>query len=176
MTRRLWIGAAVVILSNALMITFVTFDTLGRFLLVAAVIFAAVALACRSDARRLPLIMIVIITAAVQLPGLFSYPVTSDDAYRYVWDGRVQLAGIDPYHYVPLDPALAGLRDPQLFPPGEPPLINRPGGSDAVSAGRAAVVRVLGAGHAVGLGQPRRAGRRGAGGGGDHRRAGPLPR
>ena len=126
MTRRLWIGAAVVIISNALMITFVTFDTLGRFLLVAAMIFAAVAFACRSDARRLPLIMIVIITAAVQLPGLFSYPVTSDDAYRYVWDGRVQLAGIDPYHYVPLDPAPAGLRDPQLFPPDEPPLINRP--------------------------------------------------
>ena len=27
---------------------------------------------------------------------------------------------------MPLDPALAGLRDPQLFPPGEPPVINRP--------------------------------------------------
>ena len=126
MTRRLWIGAAVVILSNALMITLLTFDTFGRFLLVSSVIFAAVALACRRDARRLPLIVIVIITAAVQLPGLFSYPLTSDDAYRYVWDGRVQLAGIDPYRYVPLDPALAGLRDPQLFPPGEPPVINRP--------------------------------------------------
>jgi hypothetical protein len=126
-TRRLWIGAAIVIISNALMITFVTFDTFGRFLLVASVIFGAVAFACRRDARRLPLIMIVIITAAVQLPGLFSYPLTSDDAYRYVWDGRVQLAGIDPYRYVPLDPALAGFRDPQLFPPDEPPLINRPG-------------------------------------------------
>ncbi len=127
MTRRLWIGAAVVILSNALMITFMTFDTLGRFLLVSSVIFVAVALACRRDVRRIPLVMIVIITAAVQLPGLFSYPLTSDDAYRYVWDGRVQLAGIDPYRYVPLDPALAGLRDPQLFPPDEPPVINRPG-------------------------------------------------
>ena len=50
MTRRLWIGAAVVIISNALMITFMTFDTLGRFLLVSSVIFVAVALACRRDA------------------------------------------------------------------------------------------------------------------------------
>ncbi|HWD77427.1 MAG TPA: hypothetical protein VG497_01040, partial [Kribbella sp.] len=38
------------------------------------------------------------------------------DAYRYVWDGRVQLAGHSPYRYVPLDDALAGLRDPVLFP------------------------------------------------------------
>lgn len=41
---------------------------------------------------------------------------TSDDLYRYVWDGRVQAAGIDPYAYVPAAPQLAGLRDPALFP------------------------------------------------------------
>ena len=41
---------------------------------------------------------------------------TSDDLYRYVWDGRVQAAGIDPYDYVPAAPQLAGLRDPALWP------------------------------------------------------------
>jgi hypothetical protein len=45
---------------------------------------------------------------------LFVHPLTSDDAYRYVWDSHVQLAGIDPCR-VPLDPALSWLRHPSLF-------------------------------------------------------------
>ena len=40
----------------------------------------------------------------------------SDDINRYVWDGRVQAAGINPYRYVPNDPALAALRDETIFP------------------------------------------------------------
>ena len=39
-------------------------------------------------------------------------PLLSTDIYRYVWDGRVQAAGINPYRYIPADPALAPLRDP----------------------------------------------------------------
>jgi hypothetical protein len=38
-------------------------------------------------------------------------PALSDDVYRYVWDGRVQLHGIHPYLHPPLDPALESLRD-----------------------------------------------------------------
>ncbi|MGK4579331.1 glycosyltransferase 87 family protein [Kitasatospora sp. HPMI-4] len=57
-------------------------------------------------------------SVAVAAAGLLAPPRTSDDAYRYVWDGRVQAAGISPYRYTPADPALAGLRDPALFPPG----------------------------------------------------------
>ena len=37
-------------------------------------------------------------------------PTLSEDIYRYVWDGRVQQAGINPYAYAPIDPALAPLR------------------------------------------------------------------
>jgi hypothetical protein len=51
-----------------------------------------------------------------QLPGLTTGPLTSTDAYRYVWDGRVQLSGTSPYAHVPLDDSLARLRDPLLFP------------------------------------------------------------
>jgi hypothetical protein len=56
--------------------------------------------------------------AAVALTGLLAPPRTSDDAYRYLWDGHVQAAGISPYTYAPTDPALASLRaaDPALFP------------------------------------------------------------
>jgi hypothetical protein len=40
----------------------------------------------------------------------------SDDINRYIWDGRVQAAGINPYRYIPTDPALVPLRDALIFP------------------------------------------------------------
>ena len=43
-------------------------------------------------------------------------PLLSTDLYRYIWDGRVQAAGINPYLYVPADPALAALRDAAIYP------------------------------------------------------------
>ena len=60
---------------------------------------------------------VAVIMRAVLLPAP---PFLSSDIYRYVWDGQVQGAGINPYRYVPADPALAGLRDPDAYP-----LINR---------------------------------------------------
>ncbi|MEV0536104.1 hypothetical protein [Kitasatospora sp. NPDC050463] len=55
-------------------------------------------------------------SVAVAAAGLLAPPRTSDDAYRYVWDGRVQAAGISPYAHAPDDPALVRLRDAGLFP------------------------------------------------------------
>ena len=43
-------------------------------------------------------------------------PLLSSDIYRYVWDGRVQAAGINPYRYFPAHDALAWLRDATIFP------------------------------------------------------------
>jgi hypothetical protein len=43
-------------------------------------------------------------------------PLLSSDVYRYIWDGRVQAAGINPYRYFPADQALAFLRDITIFP------------------------------------------------------------
>ncbi len=40
----------------------------------------------------------------------------SDDLYRYVWDGLVQQAGINPYVYPPEAEALAFLREDTIFP------------------------------------------------------------
>jgi len=98
----------------------------GWHLLALAAIFVALACWVRRDLRRVSIRQLAVITLAVQLTGLLVFPLTSDDVYRYIWDGRVQLAGIDPYRYVPLDPVLTWLRDDVLFPPGRPPLINRP--------------------------------------------------
>jgi alpha-1,6-mannosyltransferase len=43
-------------------------------------------------------------------------PRLSTDIYRYIWDGRLQGVGINPYLYVPVDPQLAGLRDDSIYP------------------------------------------------------------
>jgi hypothetical protein len=43
-------------------------------------------------------------------------PRLSTDIYRYIWDGRIQGTGINPYLYVPLDPRLAQLRDDSIYP------------------------------------------------------------
>jgi hypothetical protein len=98
----------------------------GWHLLSLLLVFAALGWWVRRDLGRLGIGAVLAITVAVQLTGLLTFPLTSDDIYRYVWDGRVQLAGIDPYRYVPLDPVLSWLRDPVLFPPGGRPMINRP--------------------------------------------------
>jgi hypothetical protein len=59
--------------------------------------------------------LIVIGGIAVQLAALSAGPQGSDDLYRYIWDGRVQAAGIDPYQYAPAAPQLVSLRDPFLW-------------------------------------------------------------
>ena len=43
-------------------------------------------------------------------------PFLSSDVYRYVWDGRVQAAGINPYRYKPEAEELSLLRDDRIFP------------------------------------------------------------
>ncbi len=53
---------------------------------------------------------------ALQLAALSAPPQQSDDVYRYIWDGHVQAAGIDPYAYTPASTQLTGLRDPYLWP------------------------------------------------------------
>jgi len=40
-------------------------------------------------------------------------PSADDDIHRYVWDGRVQRLGYNPYIVVPSDPALAALHTPE---------------------------------------------------------------
>ena len=40
-------------------------------------------------------------------------PGTDDDIHRYLWDGRMQRLGYNPYVVVPSDPALAGLHTPE---------------------------------------------------------------
>ncbi len=61
-------------------------------------------------ANRAALIGIVLASVVFRLTLIGLVPSLSDDAYRYLWDGRVQQAGINPYRYAPQDEALAWLR------------------------------------------------------------------
>jgi hypothetical protein len=56
------------------------------------------------------------VAALARLTILFLPPYLSDDIYRYIWDGAVQGAGVNPYLYIPNDPALSGLRDASIWP------------------------------------------------------------
>jgi len=68
--------------------------------------------------RRASVVLILLGGIAIQLAALSAPPRESDDLYRYIWDGRVQAAGIDPYAYVPAARQLTGLRDEFLWHPG----------------------------------------------------------
>src|SRR5712691_2184144 len=71
-------------------------------------------LRCRFGRAALVLIFAVaVIARAIALPAP---PTLSTDIARYVWDGRVQAAGINPYRYVPADERLAALRDDAIYP------------------------------------------------------------
>ena len=59
--------------------------------------------------------LILLLALAFRLTMWWSPPTLSDDIYRYIWDGRVQLAGINPYRHPPDARALAPLRD-SLYP------------------------------------------------------------
>lgn len=65
---------------------------------------------------RSTLALVFVFAALFRLSILFAPPSLSDDIYRYIWDGRVQAAHINPYRYVPADDALKFLRDEAIYP------------------------------------------------------------
>ncbi|MGW1258281.1 hypothetical protein ACWD5Q_24655 [Streptomyces sp. NPDC002513] len=82
------------------------------------VLFAGAAWAVRRVPVRTAVALILAGGIAVCVAALSAPPRTSDDMYRYAWDGRVQAAGVSPYAHPPDAPQLARLRDPWLFPAG----------------------------------------------------------
>jgi hypothetical protein len=88
-----------------------------KLVLVQSLLFIAAAwVMLRSDSTRSTFLLVIVLAALFRLSLLFAPPYLSDDIYRYIWDGRVQAAGINPYRYIPADPALAHLRDDQIYP------------------------------------------------------------
>jgi len=90
--------------------------------LIQGAVFAVASLvAFRGANRRSTIAIVVAFGLLFRVLSLLSHPFASTDIYRYVWDGRVSAAGINPYAYVPADKRLMDLRDDAVYP-----LINRP--------------------------------------------------
>jgi alpha-1,6-mannosyltransferase len=95
-------------------------DNLPAFIAVALVqgivYLAAVWIVSRIESRRSTIVAVLVIAGLLRISVVFTAPYLSDDVYRYIWDGRVQAAGINPYRFVPSDKQLQALRDPAIYP------------------------------------------------------------
>jgi alpha-1,6-mannosyltransferase len=95
-------------------------DDTGPFptviLIQVGIFLAAAWVAASFSSNRAGLVIILTFAFLFRLAVLFPEPQLSSDIYRYVWDGRVQGAGINPYRYIPSAPELAKLRDDNIFP------------------------------------------------------------
>jgi len=88
---------------------------IGSFAVASLGAFAAVRIGRQTD-QNIALLIILLGAAVMRLALLFSEPGLSSDIYRYIWDGRVQASGINPYRHVPAASELAPLRDPVIWP------------------------------------------------------------
>jgi alpha-1,6-mannosyltransferase len=110
-----------VVLAGLTLVTPFAFETYGDNAFIALTISAGLlTIAATHLAERAPpdraLWLIFGLGILLRAYVLLFDPLLSSDIYRYVWDGRVQAAGINPYRYFPADQALAFLRDGTIFP------------------------------------------------------------
>ena len=61
-------------------------------------------------------VLIIAVALALRLIAFPAPPALTSDAFRYVWDGRIQWAGFNPYLWIPADERLAHLRDAVIYP------------------------------------------------------------
>jgi len=94
-------------------------EHVARMVLVTAafVVFGVAAALVRKVTVKAATWLIIIAGIALQAVGFTAPPAHSSDIYRYMWDGQVQAAGIDPYLYPPASAALAPLRNDYLWAP-----------------------------------------------------------
>jgi hypothetical protein len=81
-----------------------------------ALYLGAISLVERCPANKWTLAIIFAVALAARLVCVAAPPFLSTDIYRYVWDGKVQSAGINPFRYIPADSHLAFLRDSAIYP------------------------------------------------------------
>src|SRR5258708_25948335 len=113
------IGAILVILYRIGLHSRGAADIVGfiKLALIQSVLYLIAAwLIVRARSARSTLIIVLVLAGIFRLSLVFAPPYLSDDIYRYVWDGRVQAAGINPYRYIPADEHLQSLRDEEIYP------------------------------------------------------------
>ena len=95
--------------------SFISDSLLASWALVTAG-FVLAGLGTRGPARTSLLVMLLLIGAAARLPYMLAHPESSDDIYRYVFEGRVWADGENPFYFPPDSPRLAHLRDDVIHP------------------------------------------------------------
>ncbi len=65
-----------------------------------------------------PAVAFWVVTAGLVARGILLplEPMLSDDIFRYIWEGRIQTEGFNPYTIAPNDDRLEALRDDEIFP------------------------------------------------------------
>ena len=119
--RLLWLAAIGVVLLLLAGMTPRLYGRLGdNFYIAQAMLWGVLVVGATRLAEACPerraLLLIVGVALLMRLLLLALPPLTSVDVYRYVWDGRIQGAGFNPFRYVPAAPELSHLRDAVIFP------------------------------------------------------------
>ncbi len=71
---------------------------------------------CKARPARSTLVLGLVFAAGFRVAPLTTDAYLSTDLYRYIWDGRVQASGTNPFRYVPADEHLTPLRDERVYP------------------------------------------------------------
>lgn len=96
------------------------------FAAIAGVLYAAALAALPpSGLGRRALATVLLLAAAMRAVAFVPPPLLSTDVYRYIWDGRVQASGVNPYFYMPAAPELRDLRDEGVGAAAIYPNVNR---------------------------------------------------
>jgi hypothetical protein len=112
-TRALIASAAYVAIFIA--ISFAATDPEHRFVFVGLVLAAGASLLFVHLRCTLPPLYILLGAVALRVVVFWMPPTLSDDAYRYVWDGRIQHDGVNPYRLKPSDSEFAPYHTEVLY-------------------------------------------------------------
>lgn len=112
------LAGAVIAFTLAVPPAFQAWGDNGYMVMAVATGLVALTATCLVERAKAAYALWLIVGVAVLLRGilLLMDPLLSTDIYRYIWDGRVQAAGFNPYRYVPAHEALASLRDTAIYP------------------------------------------------------------
>ena len=79
------------------------------FLAASAIYLLFVYLLFKVDLKSNRVLFILIFLFFLKIIFVNTEPLGSDDYYRYIWDGKIQVSGINPYQYSPEDSSLQSL-------------------------------------------------------------------
>ncbi|MGB5529940.1 MAG: hypothetical protein WBQ32_08215 [Ignavibacteriaceae bacterium] len=84
------------------------------FILSSIIYLAAVIVLFKTDLTKAQTISVLLIFFSIKILFITVDPIGSDDYYRYLWDGKVQANGINPFLYPPNDQQLNSLHSDLL--------------------------------------------------------------